>query len=522
MNSDGDLSANFQFEWYPGEWATHNQPFLQECAELYSNHYGRWSSDSPTNAGQPIRLSASRIREWLESPKTSIAFARDQGQLIGYAIAVQTKEKDYGVISWVSQLVVHRDYRNLGVAKTLLFSIWGFSDHFAWGLVSANPYAIRALEKATRRRCSPTRVGKNVRKLLNVAQEHVPYISSNTPYVVDAHNSRIDTQFSVDHSRLSEMVERVTKEDAPWTLGQLPSGWEWLAFTFKDQAQISLTLEELEIMLEASDQIVRQAYARMTLDTNHAWAKHAVDEVDHIVEHCELKPGDTVLDIGCGAGRHAIKLARKGMCVTAVDFVPELVQKGESAAKTEQLGNIRFIVDDCRTLDLNEKFDAVICLYDVIGTFAEKAENQRIADAISRHLKPGGRTLISVMNMHLTARKAKNYFTLSNHKDELLRLKPSNIMESTGDVFDPDYFIIDKETGIVYRKEQFKKGHKLPVELIVRDRRFTEDEITSLLADSNIDVKWVRFVRAGAWKKSLPRDHDRAKEMLILGQLSSN
>lgn len=36
----------------------------------------------------------------------------------------------------------YKDYRQQGIAKNILFSIWGFSNHFAWGIVSANPYAI--------------------------------------------------------------------------------------------------------------------------------------------------------------------------------------------------------------------------------------------------------------------------------------------------------------------------------------------------------------------------------------------
>ena len=62
------------------------------------------------------------------------------------------------------QLVVHTDYRNQNVAKQLLYSIWCESSNFAWGIVSSNPYAIRALEKATRRRSSPKIIRKHIEK----------------------------------------------------------------------------------------------------------------------------------------------------------------------------------------------------------------------------------------------------------------------------------------------------------------------------------------------------------------------
>jgi len=67
-----------------------------------------------------------------------------------------SKDAKYGFISWVTQLVVHEDTgeRRRQVAA---FAIWTFTDHFAWGLLTANPYAIRALEKATRRGAKPAR-----------------------------------------------------------------------------------------------------------------------------------------------------------------------------------------------------------------------------------------------------------------------------------------------------------------------------------------------------------------------------
>src|SRR5216684_596844 len=92
------------------------------------------------------------------------------------------------------KLVIHEAHRRVDVGKTLLFSIWGFSDHFAWGLITANPYAIRALEKATRRRCSPERIGKNKRKLQTIGVEQTPYVTEETVLEVTAERSRIHTE----------------------------------------------------------------------------------------------------------------------------------------------------------------------------------------------------------------------------------------------------------------------------------------------------------------------------------------
>ena len=190
----------------------------------------------PNESRGRVRLSPAKINAWLASPDAVIAFARDGERLVGYAIAVRTRAERYGVITWITQLVVHEEYRRLGVAKTLLFSLWGFSDDYAWGIVSPNPYAIRALEKATRRRCVPDRIARNKRKLLDVAAVHVPYISRETESSIQAGGCRINTKFFVDLSGLDEMLANATASGVDWLLGCLESGWEWFAFQVRGSA----------------------------------------------------------------------------------------------------------------------------------------------------------------------------------------------------------------------------------------------------------------------------------------------
>lgn len=262
----------YDFSFVPSSLAN---DMLDELSALYSSHYGVWSANSPRNAGQPVRLSPDRLRAWL-TKDSKIALAKMDGQIVGYAIAVQKKLKGFGVISWVTQLVIHEDHRNRDVGKRLLFSIWGFSDHFAWGLVTANPYAIRALEKATRRRCAPARIRRHKRKLKTVGMEQTTYIKNTTIVDVTPTHSRIDTEFFLDHSELDMMLENATAS-VPWLMGKIGDGWEWLAFTFHDQPEIALSCEEIEGMIRASDQVTKQAYSRMKVSSSHRWARHTPD-----------------------------------------------------------------------------------------------------------------------------------------------------------------------------------------------------------------------------------------------------
>jgi len=505
---------NITYKWVPGSMV--HDDMLEECSKLYSAHYGVWSQNFPNAPGKQIRLSSARIKKWLENNNANLHIANNGDSLIAYAIAIKLKEKNYGVVSWVTQLVVHEEYRNIDVAKTLLFSIWGLSNHFAWGLITANPYAIRALEKATRRRCVPARIYKNRKKLFDIGKENLPYVQQDTSLDIGSEKSRINTEFFVDHAQLEKMIQSASSENVPWLLGNIEEGWEWFAFTFNDQDQLCLSKTEIEKMISASNAVTKQAYSRMILDSNHKWLSHTDDEVEFIISTCKLAEGGKVLDVGCGTGRHCIGLAKQGVIAKGIDYIPTFIESAERSKKSAGVSLASFENSDFRYTSAENEYDAVICLYDVIGSFVEEEENRSILKNVARSVKPGGMVLLSVMNYELTIHNAKYIFSFDKEPNKLLELASAEIMEKTGDVFNPNYYLIDYETHVVYRKEQFTSGKDLPTELIVRDRRFTKNEIVSWCEGCGLDVQWAKYVGTGKWTRSLEPTDGSAKEILVL------
>ena len=221
--------------------------------------------------------------------------------------------------------------------------------------------------------------------------------------------------------------------------------------------------------------------------------------------------------MGCGQGRHSIELASRGYShITAYDFSERLIDK---ARKQAGYLPITFDVKDCRHLKRGSNYDVVLCLYDVIGSFRSYVDNLDIIKSIYNSLKHGGMCVISVMNMELTAAIATHIVEdVKKNPQELLKLKASHIMQSTGNVFNPDYYLLDNSSCLVYRKEQFEMDGELSSEYVIADYRFTKDQICKILEEMGFSIKLAQYVQAGAWDKPLEATDKRAKEILIVAE----
>jgi 2-polyprenyl-3-methyl-5-hydroxy-6-metoxy-1,4-benzoquinol methylase len=106
-----------------------------------------------------------------------------------------------------------------------------------------------------------------------------------------------------------------------------------------------------------------------------------------------VRPGTSVLDVGCGVGRWCRELAARGARVTGVDFSPTMIAEARRrAAELGVLERCRFLVQDLAHLDAGEKFELVLSvtvLQHVLEPQALRAALQRLA----AHLAEGG-TLI--------------------------------------------------------------------------------------------------------------------------------
>ena len=118
--------------------------------------------------------------------------------------------------------------------------------------------------------------------------------------------------------------------------------------------------------------------------------------VDWILEKAEDKLLN-ILDLGCGPGIYAEKLAEKGHKVTGVDFSKNSIDYAKSHAKEKGL-NISYIQSNYLALDLEESsFDLVLLIYTDFGALLLDERNQ-LLKLVSKILKPNGVFIFDVLN----------------------------------------------------------------------------------------------------------------------------
>jgi SAM-dependent methyltransferase len=95
----------------------------------------------------------------------------------------------------------------------------------------------------------------------------------------------------------------------------------------------------------------------------------------------------SVLDGGCGTGRVAIELARRGLDVVGIDLDQDMISLARAKAP-----ELTWVQADLSELDLPARFDAVVLAGNVIPYVAND-RRQATVIACARHLAPGGRLI---------------------------------------------------------------------------------------------------------------------------------
>lgn len=129
-----------------------------------------------------------------------------------------------------------------------------------------------------------------------------------------------------------------------------------------------------------------------------SFTQGTLGECDFIETELNHDQSLKIIDVGCGTGRHAIELTKRGYCVTGIDLSASQLEKAREKAKAEGL-SIAFLQLDARKLPFENKFDVAIMLCEGGFPLMETDEmNFEILQSVSMSLKSPAKFIFTTLN----------------------------------------------------------------------------------------------------------------------------
>src|SRR5258706_1504565 len=191
------------------------------------------------------------------------------------------------------------------------------------------------------------------------------------------------------------------------------------------------------------------------------------DEVNFLTDVLKVKPGDQLLDIPCGVGRHSVAFAKRGFLLTSVDISNEYIAKLGARVKKEKLP-IQIIHGNILTVNLADSFDGAFCMGNSFGYFDIEGVSTFVKK-VATCLKSGARFVI---NSGMVAE------SILPHPPKLVNFTfGDTTMEIDNTYVAEEGYLISR---ILYNKETKPERHSF------KHYVFTLSEINRLLASANL------------------------------------
>jgi ubiquinone/menaquinone biosynthesis C-methylase UbiE len=180
-------------------------------------------------------------------------------------------------------------------------------------------------------------------------------------------------------------------------------------------------------------------------------------EADLIWRLLELEPGMEVLDLACGHGRIAGRLAGRGCRLTGLDATALFLERARTDATAREV-SVTYVEGDMRSLPWDDgRFDRVVNWFTAFGYFDDPG-NRRVLSEVARVLRPGGRFAMEL-----------------NNRDWIIRnFQPASVVDRAGELM-IDQRRLEPLTGqIISERTVVSHGQVRRVPFFVRLFTFTE------------------------------------------------
>ncbi len=219
----------------------------------------------------------------------------------------------------------------------------------------------------------------------------------------------------------------------------------------------------------------------------NGFTAHTRAECDFLVEELKLTPGCRILDVGCGVGRHAIELSRRGYRVTGLDSSAGMLAQARASAGSADV-EVEWIEADATALALPEEFDAAVCICEGGFGLLNPGENPALHDrailvGVHQALRPGAPLLLNALNGL-----------------RLLRDVQADDVESED--FDP----FDLVVRVKWDWQQ--AGGAEPGETDAFEQGYAPDDLRELCEEAGFKVEHLWGGTAGHWNRRPPTEDD--------------
>jgi SAM-dependent methyltransferase len=214
-------------------------------------------------------------------------------------------------------------------------------------------------------------------------------------------------------------------------------------------------------MTEWFEQWFGEEYHVLYPHRDEAEAQHAVALIGRVAP---WSPGQLVLDLACGAGRHAAELERAGARVIGLDLSPAMLLRAQRRVRAP------LVRGDMRILPFRPgTFGLVVNLFTSFGYFRSDAEHGAVMRQVAEVLAPDGRFVIDYLNADQVRR------TLRRDSEQIQQGDASALVKRR---FSEEGLYVVKEIELRAENRLFQE----------RVRLFTPAELEGLLTASGLDV----------------------------------
>lgn len=192
-------------------------------------------------------------------------------------------------------------------------------------------------------------------------------------------------------------------------------------------------------------------------------------EVDFLLAQGGITAGARVLDIGCGPGRHAIELARRGYPVVGIDPSPAMIAAARRRAAQAGVAP-EFIEVAGEDFTAGELFDAALCLFTTLGQIRNEADNRQLIARAAQALRPGGVFAVEVPQRAVAVRSLKTgeHFGAGERYTDVSR------------AYDPETNVVTEVFQVVSPQQTG--------EYVLRYRLFDREELAGLLHEAGFTI----------------------------------